>query len=235
MKKIILLLAFSLVVFSVSYSQTPALTLPHVTGVSAGDTILVPLTGQDIYNWSSLALEISFWNTVVFYTGYTVIHPDLNNGNTMINHYIGGATDQLLIAWFGLTPFTADGDTLYLLKFYYLGGYTPLTITPLPNIITNSGSIGSGVGITDPAISKDWLKSYPNPVQEGQTITVTGEPGSYELTLSSPDGRLILHQPVEIPINRFFRIKTEGMKPGLYLLGLRNHFYEHSGKIIILD
>ncbi|HRY31696.1 MAG TPA: T9SS type A sorting domain-containing protein [Bacteroidales bacterium] len=234
MKKFIILLTFSFV-FSVSYSQTPALTLPHVTGVNAGDTVLVPLTGQDIYNWSSLALEVSFWNTVVFYTGYTVFHPDLNNGNTMINHYIGGATDQLLITWFGLTPFTADGDTLYLLKFYYLGGYTPLTITPLPNIITNSGSIGGGVGIPDIGNTQVRLNPYPNPVPTGKALSLSGEPGSYELTLTSPDGRIALSQAVEIASHRTYPLCTAGLKPGLYLIRLRNTKNDYSGRTIIIE
>ncbi len=89
--------------------------------------IWVPLNvDNNALNLASISLVFSFNTTVLTYLGYDTVHkyPGLNSGFFLVGNV---PVSQVNLAWWSVTPFSINHDTLVSFKFQYNGGVTPLT------------------------------------------------------------------------------------------------------------
>ncbi len=102
-----------------------------------GDVISLPLGVSNLYNISSITLNIGYDTNVVSYTGYTGVHAQLASGTLLLNQ----TGTHLSIAWFSITPAWISTGDLMTLHFAYKGGSTALsfnTVTPGACLYTNA-------------------------------------------------------------------------------------------------
>jgi hypothetical protein len=88
-----------------------------------GDTIVIPIQVQDLYDVATISLTLNFNGGVLSFAGSQNIHPSLALSAPNIN----GTASSVGFSWFSLTPANIGSGTIAELKFVYLGGSTALT------------------------------------------------------------------------------------------------------------
>lgn len=141
-----------------------------------GGTISLPLSVNNLYNISSITLNIGYDTNVITYTGYSGLDPQISAGTLMINQ----TGSQLSIAWFSISPAWIGSGDLMTLNFLYKGGNTALsfnTATPgaclftdaIGSPVTASYTDGSAAGASQPPV----ISAQP----QGVTVMATMSAG----------------------------------------------------------
>ncbi|GAB5525638.1 MAG: hypothetical protein Roseis2KO_35100 [Roseivirga sp.] len=91
---------------------------------------------------------------------------------------------------------------------------------------------GPVTGIDEPQ-EFEGLSFGPNPVKPGEAVVITIPVvrGELSLSINDPAG-MVLSQQAVVPINNQVRLSTKGLKPGLYIIQLRDS--EQAGSIKLL-
>ncbi|MBE0640972.1 MAG: hypothetical protein IH599_02985, partial [Bacteroidales bacterium] len=143
-------------------------SLPSETACP-GNTLSLPLSVSNLYNISSITLNIGYDTNVISYTGYSALAPQLAGGTLMLNQ----SGNQLSIAWFSITPAWIAAGDLMTLNFMYKGGSTALTfntVTPGACLFTNAGGTPVAATYTHGAATSTSLP--PSITTQPQNITV---------------------------------------------------------------
>ena len=83
----------------------------------------VPIVIQNAIDVAAISLTILFSPDILTYQGYQQVHPSLSNGILEVNQ----DSNNIILAWFSLLPFSISNDTLIQLNFTASAGYSSLT------------------------------------------------------------------------------------------------------------
>lgn len=169
MKKIFLLIAFSLIITGVVLPQTTTISIPDITA-EANTDVSIPINVENFNNVGAINLVINYDPNVL--TFQTVQDP--LNGAWIINSLTG----QIRIAWFSLTPLNVNDGPLFHMEFNYIGGNSNIEFDPtsnqiadavaavIPTTFTNGSIAQIGVTPTGSIGNFVWEDANKNGVQE---------------------------------------------------------------------
>lgn len=238
MKKIILTLLLGIILATTGKAQ-PTITITSVFGATPGTNVTVYLIGNNLVNYSSLSIQILYDCSVLQYVETQPVMTAVASGFTTTNVIPAVPPANLctlVLAWFSLTPFTAMGDTLFAFTFTYIGGFTNLTIPPIPGWVINNGSVSSlGVGLPAVASFEKNIEVYPNPSASGQLdISCLYLNGEYVLEIFSAGGNLVKSHKFEFSGGRdILSTPSYYLQPGVYILKMTGENKVFTRKIII--
>lgn len=159
-KLAILLLVFQPIIMK---SQTAIATLGNLTSCE-GQMVLVPLDVIDFNDVAAMTIYIGYDTNVATFNSLVNINPQIP---ASLSYY--ASNGQVSIAYSSPDPFYISGETLFDLRFNFLGDTTALTFNPgteIANSIleiipleTNPGSIATSIQIID---QPDSVQSYPD-------------------------------------------------------------------------
>ncbi|MBE0641799.1 MAG: immunoglobulin domain-containing protein, partial [Bacteroidales bacterium] len=195
-KTLVLLLALSLWSLQAG-GQNLVVTASSVYVCPTDTEVVVPITCQNFNGVASVSMTMYFDTTTLTYIDFSNAHPAFSTGMLLVNHgSIPG--NNIITAWFGLTPMNIVSGTLYTLRFGYNGGtanfswgtaagdnlITDLNGTPISSTLVNGSLLfPSPVIVTTNPIS--------DTLDEGDTtqlsITATGA-SAYQWQLSTNGG-----------------------------------------------
>ncbi|MCH7974575.1 MAG: DUF11 domain-containing protein, partial [Bacteroidetes bacterium] len=145
MKKIFLLIAFSLIITGVVLPQTTTISIPDITA-EANTDVSIPINVENFNNVGAINLVINYDPNVL--TFQTVQDP--LNGAWIINSLTG----QIRIAWFSLTPLNVNDGPLFHMEFNYIGGNSNIEFDPTSNQIADAVAVVISTTFTNGSIAQ---------------------------------------------------------------------------------